>query len=68
MMKKQFLEVVMLCMSTLCVAQADKQEATYRRSSLYTLMIGTAVTINLKALRTYLENEKIIKPLDSLFE
>lgn len=30
--------------------------------------IGTAVTINLKALRTYLENEKIIKPLDFLFE
>lgn len=30
--------------------------------------IGTTVTINLKALRTYLESEKIIKPLDFLFD
>lgn len=29
--------------------------------------IGTTVTINLKALRTYLESEKIVKPLDFLF-
>lgn len=49
-MKKQFLAVVMLCMSTLCVAQADKQEATYRRSSLYTLMLpDETLGENLKA-------------------
>lgn len=30
--------------------------------------VGTVVMINLKALRTYLEGEKIIKPLDFLFD
>lgn len=38
-MRKQFLALTMLCLSTLGMAQTDKQETSYRRSSLYTLML-----------------------------
>lgn len=38
-MKKQLFPVLLLGLSALCAAQTDKQETSYRRSSLYTIMI-----------------------------
>lgn len=58
-MKKQLLTVLLLGLSALCAAQADKQETAYRRSSLYTIMIpdNSLTGETLTAVKTaFLEN------------